>query len=104
MAIAIGKTVTLSEDGESDWVRLVRAKNRLLLSSESWNGSMCTVEYSDDAETVYGLSELSFGAMPVQKNYALDINGLFGYARIVVLNYGGSPVVMKVFDPERSSP
>ena len=98
------KVTTLSEDGESDWVRLDRAKNRLLISSVAWYTSKVTVEYSDDGVTVYGLSELSWGTMPISRNYVLDIPGLGGFARITCIDYGGSPNTLKVIDPHSNRP
>lgn len=104
MAIATGKITTQAANGASDWVRLATAKNRLLVSCGTWSTSEVRIDYSDDATTAYPLTEDDLGPLPITDNYVVDINGLDGFIRIVVANYGSTAVTLKVADPIANRP
>ncbi len=57
MAIATGRSVTVSSSASSDWIKLTPGTNRVFITCASWSTSVATVQISPDASTVVPLRE-----------------------------------------------
>ena len=97
MAIAVGNSATLTDNGTSDWVKLSPGKNKVLISSATWNGTTAAaLKYSDDGTTVYAVRDtFSTEVVGTVANLVVDVQGP-GYVAIAVTSYGSNAVSLKV--------
>ena len=101
MAIATGRTVTVSSSASSDWVAMKPGANRITVTCASWSTSSATFDISSDASTAIPLRDglgSSATAITYTSNGALDVDGIAGYIRLTTASYGSSPVTMKVLN------
>lgn len=96
MAIAAGRTATISESGSTDWVKLSRGFNRVLVSSDDWdNTQSATLQYSEDATTIYHIDDIN--SIGMRANGVRTIEGI-GYVRLTGFRVA-SPITLKVQQP-----
>jgi hypothetical protein len=101
MAIAAGRTTTVSSSASSDWVKLKPGTNRIVVSCSSWSTSSATFDLSTDASTPVPIRDgvgSSATAITYTGNGAFDVDGIGNYIRLTVASYGSSPVTMKVLN------
>lgn len=102
MGIAASNSVTLSDNGQSDWVYLHRGANVISVASPTWGGSTAAaIEQSDDG------TDDTKSAVEIKEGEALSLTGNKrfilegpGYVAMTVANYSGSqPITLKRISP-----
>jgi hypothetical protein len=95
MAISAGRTATISESGSTDWVKLSRGFNRVLVSASDWGSQYANLQYSEDAVTVYHIDDVN--SIGMTANSVRTIKGV-GYVRLTGFLVT-SPITLKVQQP-----
>jgi hypothetical protein len=97
MAIAAGRTTTVSSATTSDWVKLKAGTNRIYVSCATWSTTSVSMQVSNDASTAYPC-ENSSGQIVCTANKCFDVDGP-GYIRLNCTAYAANAVTLNVTNP-----
>ena len=97
MAIATGRTTTVSSATTSDWVKLKTGTNRIYVSCATWSTTSVAMQVSNDASTAFPCEDSS-GQIVCTSNKAFDVDGP-GYFRMNCTAYAANVVTMAVTNP-----